>query len=78
MKRWRVRQAREDAEVEAADAEHDAQQEAEERLRERLFQQLMQVAGRAECGARSPPLLLCSPTACPALPAQQRHPRPTA
>jgi predicted PurR-regulated permease PerM len=40
MKRWRERQIREDAEVEAADAEHDAQQEAEERLRERLFQQL--------------------------------------
>jgi predicted PurR-regulated permease PerM len=37
---WRERQAREDAEVIAQDAQNAAEQEAEERLRQRLLQQL--------------------------------------
>jgi predicted PurR-regulated permease PerM len=40
MKRWRERQAREDAELEAEEAEQEAEQDAEERRRERLLQQL--------------------------------------
>jgi predicted PurR-regulated permease PerM len=40
MKRWRERQAREDAELEAEEAVQEAVQDAEERRRERLLQQL--------------------------------------
>jgi predicted PurR-regulated permease PerM len=40
MKRWRERQAREEAELEEEEAAQEAQQNAEERRRERLLQQL--------------------------------------
>jgi predicted PurR-regulated permease PerM len=40
MKRWRERQARENAELEAEEADQEAEQDAEERRRERLLQQL--------------------------------------
>jgi putative heme transporter len=51
-RRWRDRQAREDAEVEAAGASAAAEQEAEERLRERLLQGLSHQWGQVREGRR--------------------------
>jgi putative heme transporter len=51
-RRWRDRQAREDVEVEAAEASAAAEQEAEERLRERLLQGLSHQWGQVREGRR--------------------------